>query len=360
MKRLVLCCDGTWNSADKEDHGKPCVTNVVEIAFRIAKRDGDTLQILCYDQGVGTGNLLDHLSGGAFGDGLIDNIYDGYRFLIANYEPDDEIFLFGFSRGAFTARSMSGMIRKCGILKRESVEHYREALALYKDGQHPDDPGPRQFREQHSVCGGENIGIKMVGVWDTVGALGIPLRGLRWMTRKEYQFHNTELSGSVKFAFHALSIDEHRAPFAPTLWTAKPKDGQVVEQTWFCGAHSDVGGGYEERGLSDIALRWMIEKAGQAGLAFDQRAVGAHPLHPDCRSTLHNSKTGLYRPTVGIDRMIGVTSSGVQGTANAGTIDPNQSLHESVRQRWDADPTYRPVSLKNYFKLIGDRRAYAP
>ena len=358
MKRLVLCCDGTWNSADKEDdHGNPCVTNVVELAFRVAKRDGDTLQILYYDQGVGTGNFVDHLFGGAFGDGLIDNIYDGYRFLIANYEPGDEVYLFGFSRGAFTARSLAGMIRKCGILKRESVEHYREALALYKDGQHPDDAVPRQFREQHSVCGGEAIGIKLVGVWDTVGALGIPLRGMRWLTHRQYQFHDTELSGSVRFAFHALAVDEHRAPFAPTLWTAKPKDGQVVEQTWFCGAHSDVGGGYAERGLSDIALRWMIEKAGQAGLAFDDGVEAAHPLHPNCCGTLHDSKTGRYSPTPGIDRIIGVANSGGQDAANAGTIDPTQSLHESVTQRWDGDPTYRPVALKNYFKLVGDPRA---
>lgn len=358
MKRLVLCCDGTWNSADKEDDGgKPCVTNVVEIAFRIAKRDGGIPQVLYYDQGVGTGNFVDHISGGAFGGGLIDNIYDGYRFLIANYEVGDEIFLFGFSRGAFTARSMAGMIRKCGILKREAVAHYREALDLYKDERHPDDLAPLHFREQYSVCGGENIGIRMIGVWDTVGALGIPLRGFRGMTRKHFQFHDTELSGSVKYAFHALAIDEHRAPFEPTLWTAKPKEGQVVEQKWFCGAHSDVGGGYEERGLSDFALQWMIEKAVQAGLAIDEGPMTTLPLHPDCRGKLHDSKTGPYRLTLGIDRRIGVARTGKPGAPDEYAIDPTQSLHESVTRRWDADPSYRPVELRKYFKLVGDSRA---
>src|SRR5690606_17210148 len=118
MKRLVICCDGTWNRADQEEDDIPCPTNVVKIAFRIAKRDGDIPQLVYYDEGVGTGNSLDRVTGGAFGRGLEENIHQAYRFLIANYEPGDEIFLFGFSRGAFTARSLGGMIRKCGILGR--------------------------------------------------------------------------------------------------------------------------------------------------------------------------------------------------------------------------------------------------
>src|SRR5688572_14428618 len=119
MKRLVICCDGTWNSADRESEGVPCVTNVVKVAYRIAKRDGDIPQVIFYDQGVGTGNLIDKVTGGASGDGLEENIHDAYRFLIANFEPGDELYIFGFSRGAFTARSISGMIRKCGIPSRE-------------------------------------------------------------------------------------------------------------------------------------------------------------------------------------------------------------------------------------------------
>ena len=172
----------------------------------------------------------------------------------------------------------------------------------------------------------------MIGVWDTVGSLGIPLRGLRWLTRREHQFHDTELSGSVQVACHALAIDERRAPFVPTLWDYKPKPGQQVEQVWFCGAHSDVGGGYAETGLSDIALEWMIGKARAAGLAFDAAAIEAYPLKPDPVGKLHNSKTGLYRLTAGIDRAIGA--------------DPTQSVHPSVRTRWDADPGYRPAPLK--------------
>ena len=351
MKRLVLCLDGTWNRADQ-----PSPTNVVMTVVRTAKRDGQTVQIGYYDQGVGTGNVLDRFTGGAFGEGLEDNINDAYRFLIGNYELGDELYLFGFSRGAYTARSLAGMIRKCGILKRASAREYAAAVALYRNAEHPDDPGPTAFRQQHSMAGSGRIEIRFIGVWDTVGALGIPLRGLRWLTRREYQFHDTELSGSVKFAYHALAVDEHRAPFAPTLWTYKPKDGQTVEQTWFCGAHSDVGGGYAQRGLSDITLTWMLGKARATGLVLDSDAMAAYALNPDARGTLHNSKTGLYWLTRGLDRQIGVATPGRDADA-APILDPTQAVHESVRQRWDADPTYRPKSLASYFKLVRDPRA---
>src|SRR5207247_1575013 len=220
-KRLVLCCDGTWNSADQERNGVPAPTNVVKLAYRVAKRDAATLQVIYYDQGVGTGNFFDRLAGGAFGDGVEANICDAYRFLIGNYDPGDEIYLFGFSRGAYTVRSIGGMIRKCGILARPCVKHYHAAIELYRDGRHPDQPGPAKFRRDYSISGAEPIPVRMIGAWDTVGALGIPLRGFRGLTHARYQFHDTELSDVVQYACHALAIDEHRAPFAPTLSTGR-------------------------------------------------------------------------------------------------------------------------------------------
>lgn len=351
MKRLILCCDGTWNSADQETDQVPCPTNVVKIAFRIAKRDGNIPQIIFYDQGVGTGNILDRVSGGAFGEGLEDNIYDAYRFLIANYEPGDELYIFGFSRGAFTARSIVGMIRNCGILSRRHIERYRDALALYQHPDcSPDAPESIKFKQDYCVGGSDAIPVKFIGVWDTVGALGIPLRGLRWLTRQKHLFHDTELSGTVERAYHALAIDEHRTPFEPTLWAYKPKPDQIVEQVWFCGAHSDIGGGYAECGLSDITLEWMIQKASDAGLLFDQEVIAAYTTHADPTGMLHNSKNGLYRLTSGIDRPIGLQAppSG-QSDAAARSIDPTQSLHDSVRARWEKDSTYRPASLQDYY-----------
>ena len=358
MKRLVLCCDGTWNSADQESNHEPCPTNVVRLGYRVAKRDAAGVpQIVYYDQGVGTGNSIDRLTGGAIGKGLDDNIYDAYRFLICNYEPGDELYFFGFSRGAFTARSVVGMARKCGILAAKHGRQYARVTELYRDPAKPADPGPARFRTDYCCYGDADLEVKFIGVWDTVGALGIPLRGLRWLTKEKYAFHDTELSGAVQNAVHALAIDEHRKPFEPAIWEYKPKPGQQVEQVWFCGAHSDVGGGYErtpgETQLADLSLDWMIAKARACGLAFDADVLGANPLELDPRARIHDSHTGLYNVVPEYDRVIGLATIDRKQT---GQPDATQSLHPSVLARWDADAQYRPESLKRYFALIGDPR----
>jgi uncharacterized protein (DUF2235 family) len=352
MKRLIICCDGTWNSADQAHNGTPCPTNVVRLAFRVAKREEHNPQIVYYGQGVGTGNSLDRLTGGAFGHGLEDNIYDAYRFLIANYEPGDELFFFGFSRGAYTARSIAGMIRKCGILSREHVSRYIEAVNLYRSEDAPDKEIPSGFRKNYSVNGEKETVIHFIGVWDTVGSLGVPLRGLRWITKRKHQFHDTELSGSVKHACHALAIDERRSPFKPTLWQYKPKEGQTVEQVWFPGVHSNVGGGYPDRRLSDISLEWMIGKAKTAGLIFDEKAEAANPLDPNPAGKIYRSKKGFYAITKGYDRPIGVSEKRVKKQEiKVEGEDPTQSIHPSALERWDNDPRYRPPMLADYLNL---------
>lgn len=373
MKRLILCCDGTWNTADQAaveekavDGGRGdgktlerlCPTNVVKLAYRIAKADGAIPQIIFYDHGVGTGNVVDRLLGGAFGHGLVDNVYDAYRFLVANYARDDAVYLFGFSRGAFTARSLAGMIRKCGILDRDSIDQYVKAHELYRDPRiGVDDPVAREFRTRHSIVGDAPVPIEFLGVWDTVGALGVPVRPLRWISGARHRFHDTELSASVRRACHALAIDERRAPFEPTLWTCEPKPGQRVEQVWFCGAHSDVGGGYPDSGASDIPLRWMIDRAAEAGLLFDAALYRPERLVADPLSPLHDSRKGLYRMTKGLDRRIGLTAplTGGQPSTSAAP-DPNQSVHPSVLERWDRDATYRPPGLRDYLRRRGDPR----
>jgi uncharacterized protein (DUF2235 family) len=357
MKRIVLCCDGTWNRADQEENGVPCPTNVVKLGYRVAKRDAQGVpQIVYYDTGVGTGNAVDRISGGAFGDGLEENIHDAYRFLACNYEEGDELFVFGFSRGAFTARSIVGMVRKCGILSLKHVKHYRDALALYRDAARPSDAGPSGFRKSYCCYGERDIKVQFIGVWDTVGALGIPLRGLRWLTRKDYQFHDTELSGIVQRACHALAIDERRGSFEPTAWSYAPKEWQKVEQAWFCGAHSDVGGGYAQHQLSDIPLQWMIGKAADAGLHFDADVMAANPLDPNPLGELHDSKTGFYNAAPDFHRAIGTARRDDKSSPHD---DPTQSIHPSVLQRWDADESYRPKALLEYFRRIGDPRARA-
>ena len=338
-KSLVLCCDGTWNTADQvTKNGEVCVTNVLKLASRVAKEKnaGVALQIIYYDQGVGTHDAFDRIAGGAFGEGLEDNINDGYRFLVANFEPGDDIYLFGFSRGAYTARSIAGMIRRCGILRRDAVRQYPRAKELYRSGIAADDPNAVAFRGQNAI---EDVTpIKCIGVWDTVGALGIPLRAFGAWNQRKYQFIDTKLSPTVAFAFHALAVDEHRDPFIPTLWQPTKAQGQVVEQAWFAGAHSDVGGGYEEAGLSDIALEWMMACARRASLEFDTKVITALGTKPAYKQEVHDSLSAAYKLTFNrTDREIGDASSG--GT---------EYFHRSVVERWRDVLTYRPAPLQRY------------
>lgn len=166
-----------------------------------------------------------------------------------NFSDGDEVFLFGFSRGAYTVRSTAGLMGKCGLLRKPQAQRFQQAYGLYRRRDPTaDSPDVAAFRQAHFW----EIDIKFIGVWDTVGALGVPFRGLRWLSRRTYEFPDTELSPRVKFGHHGIGIGERRGSFRPTLWTGAPKPGQVVEQGWFAGVHSDVGGGYAEQGLADV------------------------------------------------------------------------------------------------------------
>jgi uncharacterized protein (DUF2235 family) len=280
MRRLVVFCDGTWKSADDM-----ATTNVVKAMDAVEPVGADGVsQILFYERGVGTGNILDRLSGGIFGDGLSASVRNGYRFLAQNYAPGDEIFLFGFSRGAYAARSLAGMLRCCGLVRKEHTGRISEAYGIYRmrDPGGADKPAAVAFRRAYA----QEVRIQCIGVFDTVGALGVPVgRMLRMLSRKKYGFHDTALSSKVDNAFHALAIDEGRYTFEPSLWNATSTATQRVEQVWFAGAHSDVGGGYPESGLSDGALLWMLERAGEAGLTIRPAALQRKGNPHD---TLHN------------------------------------------------------------------------
>ena len=323
-KRLVVCCDGTWNFPDEQ-----CPTNVTKVALAVAPTDSYGLeQRTFYHRGVGT-NRWERLRGGAFGAGLSRNVCDTYRFLVQNYEPGDELFFFGFSRGAFTARSTAGLVRNAGILRREHADRVDEAYALYRSRTDSKTPRGREatlFRRSYS----HQPRIRFIGVWDTVGALGIPVDGLRLIARinRRWAFHNTDLSTSVDAAYQALAIDEKRRAFKPALWTVRadaPAE-QRVEQVWFPGVHSDVGGGYPEHQLSDIPLLWMVNRARGCGLEFlpdafalrlpDDGAEDAEDavrsctsVWPDALGTLHDSRKGLYRWIEPVERRPDFSSS---------------------------------------------------
>jgi len=339
-KRLVICCDGTWNTLRQ-----PAPTNVGQLQAVVAPTDpAGVQQRVYYCEGVGTGKLWDHLTGGAFGVGLSKKVQDAYRFVVDNYEPGDELFFFGFSRGAYTARSTVGFIRNCGVLRTGEAGRIAEAYQLYR-GQDkkttgPESPRAREFRAKYARE--DRTPIRFVGVWDTVGALGIPLSGgrLLHLLNKRWQFHDTELSSIVQSAFQALAVDEHRRSFVPSVW--KPSDaanGQQREQVWFAGDHCDVGGGHRQPALSDIALLWMAGRAEDCGLAFTDKAFG-NLAHRDELAELHASPTKFFRWFGSVDRGIG---QGDPPTEFAGSCAVNRHNHKQ--------PPYRPGNLLAY---LGD------
>jgi uncharacterized protein (DUF2235 family) len=281
------------------------------------------------------------LLGGITGAGIDKNIKDIYTFLILNYEPGDEIYLFGFSRGAYTARSIGGLIRNCGILKPEYIELVDKAYELYRardEYTKPESDMMVGFRKQYARE--EVTPIKFIGVWDTVGSLGIPLPWYRVLNMKRYQFHDVTLSSSVENAYHALAIDERRKLFAPALWklseTVKnnPDHPQQVEQRWFSGVHSNVGGGYADTGLSDLALKWLSAQAHKVGLCYDEKEYKQIKGNP--WGELRNSYTPLFWFWLPAWRSI---------TLNDET---RQSIDESVLDRLREIYQYRPRNVRKY------------
>lgn len=298
MKRIVVCCDGTWNRPDQVHEGAVCASNVTKIARCIEESDTNGIhQLVFYDKGVGTG-YFDRLLGGGFGFGIKRKILDAYRFLIATYEPGDELFFLGFSRGAYTVRSTFGLIRNSGLLKPEFANKISDAYALYRrrdDASHPDAVESELFRRSYST----EPRARFIGVWDTVGALGLPVGGVLKFINRPWSFHDMTLSSWVDNAFQALAIDERRKPFRPSIWeqSANAND-QVLEQVWFAGVHSNIGGSYPDSGLSDITLLWMISKLEKCGLALSlDRLPPKGAPEPNSSGTLYDSQTIWYKVT---------------------------------------------------------------
>jgi uncharacterized protein (DUF2235 family) len=270
-KNVVLLFDGTWNKpAEPKADGAydGAESNICRLLRAVEDQPG---QVAWYDEGVGTGRF-ERLRGGLFGYGLSENVRQGYAKLAELWEPGDPIFVFGFSRGAHTARSMVGMVRKCGLVPREGLGS--KALDRLYDFYRRDDvkPGDAEAVRFRAERGAREPRMRCLGVFDTVGALGIPIGAFNWFNQR-YEFHDTELSGIVENAFQALAVDEWRKPYRATLWDPKEKPGQTVEQCWFVGAHSDIGGGYRDGRLAQITLHWMAMKAAECGLKLDFGAL---------------------------------------------------------------------------------------
>ena len=295
MKRLVVCCDGTWNKPDNAS-----ITNVEKIARTVQSDPGATggaYQLVYYVSGVGAGSYAaDRVLGGAFGFGLFHNVIACYRFLAQNYEPGDEIFILGFSRGAYTARSVAGMVARVGLLTKLSLvqERLPEAVHMYQRTDMPEGAFGASVEEfKHDHC--HPAEVHFLGVFDTVGALGVP-----GFMRHAPRFHDVQLSNRVLRARQALAVDETRLKFAPSFWEAPqgpvdaPTEDERVKQVWFEGAHSDVGGGYHDTGLSDTTLLWMAREAHDAGLVFDVPLL-THYVNSGSDPIRHNPLNRMFQ-----------------------------------------------------------------
>lgn len=368
MKRLIVCCDGTWQSLDNS-----WPTNVQRMAQLVQPTDArnpdqQIKQIVYYDSGVGTRGLLDKMTGGAFGHGLDIEVREAYRFLCLNYEDGDEIYLFGFSRGAYTVRSLAGLIYSCGLVRRTKLNSIPRAVELYRD---------RTIRPDHDECvhfrmdcglfsDDDRPDIQFLGCWDTVGSLGIP-DALPWLPIDEwvgdkYKFHDMELGPHIRHARHAVAIEEDRKVFNVTGMTRTDNQyrtaagetfDQVLKQVWFPGDHGSVGGGErEKRGLSDCALKWMMDEAGSVGLAFND-----HPgylddfVRPDPLTPFPEEKSGILNSFLSPKKPRDIT-------------DEFDAISPEAKERWrksrEEGKTYLPDSLKKFEPQLIDWAAALP
>lgn len=357
MKRIAIFLDGTWNQGDDN-------TNVWRTHAILAEKGADGCkQIARYDVGV------NGFFGGTFGKGLVDNVLESYEWLISKHDDGDEIFIFGFSRGAYTARSLAGLIAKYGLLKPGSPISTRQILARYQRPEEEtiwnllDAAAEQERLSQGAMISTEEsllkkyskrVPIKMVGVWDTVGALGLPFFGIEGISRSTLNWLHTGLRRSIEHGFHALAIDEHRKSFAPTLWSARrgimaaPRSLSSVEQRWFAGAHGNVGGGYELDFLAQPPLRWMLQKASGLGLCFrSQVELDGDIITAHVTDSYRPFMKGTYRAFVKpFHRVIGAQPYTDAAGHEHCTI--NETIDESVFERWRLRDDYRPVSLQRW------------
>ncbi len=321
-KRIAYCADGTWQNPVNN-------TNV----YRLYKALTVTSeQVTYYDDGVGADATgLDRILEGAFGQTIIQKIKDGYTKIAHVYEPGDQLFFFGFSRGAYTVRSLAGMIANCGLPTGTFTDDcVDKAFAAYRD------PVNRAtLLAQMGQCGLGDATIQMIGVWDTVGSLGIPAI-FGQIDQKLFGFLDTGLHPDVKNAYQCLAIDEQRPQFPATLWTSAPAPGQTIEQVWFSGCHGDVGGGTAQAGgvdagtrLCDITLSYMAAKAKALGLTMDPSAVAQFATLPS-----------MYA----LDAIC-QTWTPVDGPPHLRPIAANALLGNSVQVRLQYALTYKPGNL---------------
>jgi uncharacterized protein (DUF2235 family) len=337
MKRIVICADGTWNVRDQvPDMGKTRhPTNVTKVARAVLPRDAHGVdQVVFYHEGVGTSGGLDKYTGGAFGQGIENNIRELYRFIVYNYEPNDELYFFGFSRGAFTVRTLAGFMNLVGLVQKDDDYYVPELYSCYENNETPGTP--RWQKAYHNIKDALPCPpIRFIGVWDTVGALGAPGFLGQLFNKKKYQYHDIGLHAAIQNAFQALALDERRKPFRPDVWVRPAGWTGRLQQAWFAGVHSNVGGGYAPDGLANEALHWMVERAEQLGLEFDSAYLKHYT--PCFNSVLRDSMSTAYK-------LMGAVLRPIDADAARGEV-----IHQSAFDRMAlAECRYTPKNLADY------------
>ncbi|WP_054142200.1 DUF2235 domain-containing protein [Bosea sp. AAP35] len=357
-RTICIFSDGTGQRGVRIEDGATNVFRLYEWAREIPG------QLCFYDPGVGTepGKRLDwaiwarNLVDKATGLGITRNIHECYDFLVRNWSDDARIAVFGFSRGAYTVRSLASAVMLCGIPGRVQdglditqdtpaatalrAKLLDEAIAIYQTHYGPRGAEERRakalaFRGRYAC---RDAPVHVVGVFDTVAALGLPgvvdlLNPLR------HRFHDAKLNPLIPFGFQALAVDEDRRIFAPVPWDEDERHpAQTIDQVWFPGSHSDVGGGYEDRALSDLALAWMIDRCAQplVGIRFDP---GAYRFAASVTGQDHDERTGWGRFWLKRDRSGFVLK-----------LHPDRDrLCDDIERRYEAHhPRYRPEALRDH------------
>ncbi|BES70988.1 DUF2235 domain-containing protein [Marinobacter nanhaiticus D15-8W] len=336
-KAIIVCCDGTWNRPETEaERVEP--SNILKCTRALKAHSGRRDQVVYYDEGIGTAGGLDRWLGGFLGVGLSANLLQAYRFIANNWAPTDDIYLLGFSRGAYTVRSLAGFIHVMGLMAKSEMRHLPQAYQWYRAEPGPDrDKLPQAPLVEELRQTSRRIPVRFLGVFDTVGALGIPVPGLRRLSRPWVGFHDTQLCDSVSYAVQALAIDERRAPFQPDLWThAQDASEQQVEsvnrrtlQVWLPGVHSDIGGGYPSTGLSDLALQFMIAQANQHGLEWQLGNIFSSDPDDRIHAPLNDSYSLAYRAFGEHLRPIG----GLQREQAGLEVSVSEKIHISAMNR---------------------------
>lgn len=381
-RRWILCLDGTWNSAyvkRRRDDGHEVLkpSNVLKLCRSVLPVDADSgrQQVVYYGIGVGSlstypgrsNRLLsaaDRILGGAFGAGFEGNVEEALTFLVNNHAPGDEVFLFGFSRGAATAQALTRFLDWSGGLPAKGEAYYlprffrayvasRGATSAAEvrravDGERAAEPRPRGPLAEF-----EPVDVAFLGVWDTVMALGSRFRAAGESTSTASRsFHvGARPARCVRHARQALAVDEARDDFRPEVWTYH-LPGQTLAQRWFAGVHSNVGGGYVDDGLANVAFHWILDEAVEQGLAVSTTFAGNYKRYPQDR--LYRSESWVYRLLDAVRLRFGRGRRSLAGWPAAA----NLSLSASVVRRLQADPEERSASGELRFPDL--RQAYRP